>query len=477
MNTVRTRIAPSPTGFPHIGTLFQGLINYAFAQHHQGQFIVRIEDTDQARQVTGSEEAIFQALEWGEIIPDESPIHGGDFGPYRQSERLDIYHKYAHQLVDQGDAYYCFCYKERLETVRKNMQAAGKPPMYDRHCRDLDPIQARTKSKQQVHVIRMKIPDGETLTVKDLIRGDITFQSDVVDDQIILKSDGFPTYHLGVVVDDHLMKITHTVRGEEWISSAPKHLLLFRYFGWDMPQLIHTPLLRNPDKSKLGKRHGHASVTWYQEQGYLIEAVRNFLITRVWNHPSGEEIFDLPDIIKHFELKDMHIQGPIVDLDKLNWLNGQWIRRLPQADILKRAEAFKPQGITTAQLKQIWPLISERIEHLSQLTDLIDYFATPPAVDQKAILKEAKQTASDTANYLKQVKQVISDTSPWTVETVDKNLHQLQAKVGWKPRPAFMTIRLAVTGRSATPPLFDTLHLIGQTESKNRLAQVISQLE
>ncbi len=466
---VRTRLAPSPTGDPHIGTLFQALFDYVFAKKNHGRFIVRIEDTDQARQVKNSETAIFKALDWLNLTPDESPLHGGSFGPYRQSERLAIYKKHALDLIDQGHAYYCFCSGQRLDQVRQSLQQQGLPPMYDRLCRSLDPKQAQLMAQTKPFVIRMKIPHHQTIVIKDLIRGSIKFDSSVVDDQILLKSDGFPTYHLAVVVDDHLMKITHVVRGEEWLSSAPKHLLLYQYFNWQPPQFIHTPLLRNPDRSKLSKRRGHASVSWYIKQGYLPEAVINFLATRVWNHPQGQEIFSLQDLIKHFKFEDLHIQGPIADLDKLNWLNGQWIRRLPDKVLLQRLAPFRPKNLSVEKLKAVWPLIKDRLESLSQLKDLTEYFITDPTIDPKLILKESGQDRQATAAYLTQVQAKLKSVSPWTGHQLETVLHQLQRELGLKPRPAFMTIRLAVTGRPATPPLFDTLEILGQKLVLSRL--------
>lgn len=472
MASVRTRLAPSPTGDPHIGTLFGALFDYVYAKKHQGQFIVRIEDTDKTRQTPGAEKAIFQALDWLGLTPDESPQHGGQHGPYRQSERLQIYKQQAQKLVDLGHAYYCFCSQARLDKLRKSQQKSGQPPMYDKKCRSLNPKTAKQRAQAGPHVIRMKIPAQQTIKVHDLLRGQISFDSHILDDQVLLKSDGFPTYHLAVVVDDHLMKITHMVRGEEWLSSAPKHVLLYQYFNWQPPQFIHTPLLRNPDRSKLSKRHGHASVDWYIKQGYLPEAVINFLATRVWNHPQAKEVFGLQDLIKHFTFEAMHTQGPIADIDKLNWLNGQWIRRLPDKTMLKRLQPFKPKDLSSDKLKDIWPLIKDRLEHLSQLKDLTDYFIKSPQPDPKLILKESKLNSSATAQYLGQAAAVIKQVSPWSVKNIEADLHQLQQKSNLKPRPAFMTIRLAVTGRSATPPLFDTLKIIGQKQVVSRLTYV-----
>lgn len=470
--TIRTRIAPSPTGMPHIGTVFQALFDYVWAKKNGGQFLVRIEDTDQGRYVEGAEKAIFDALAWFGLNPDESPIHGGEFGSYRQSERLEIYKKYALELVDSGHAYYCFCTPQRLEEVRSQMQKEGKPPMYDKHCRNLDLKESAEKAKTETHVIRMKIPENETLTFTDLIRGDISFESSTVDDQVILKSDGFPTYHLAVVVDDHLMNITHIIRGEEWITSTPKHLLLYRYFGWEMPQIIHTPLLRNPDKSKLSKRHGHASVSWYQENGYLPDAIINFLATRVWNHPDGQEIFTLEELIKKFEFKDMHIQGPIVDIAKLNWYNGLYIRAMSDSDLLTKLAPYKPESLSDDLLLKFIPLIKERLETLSQIGELTEYLYKTPTIDPKLILKESKVSSDETSEYLKSVIDVLSkiDEKDWTVQVLELKLHELQEKIEWKPRPAFMTIRLGLTGHSATPPLFDILHIIGKQNSIQNLS-------
>ncbi|MCL5676265.1 MAG: glutamate--tRNA ligase, partial [Patescibacteria group bacterium] len=274
MKTVRTRIAPSPTGYPHIGTIYQALFDYAYAKKFGGRFIVRIEDTDRNRLVEDAENKIFSGLDWFGLIENESARKGGKFAPYRQSQRLNIYKKYAEELVQKGNAYYCFCSKERLEEIRQLMQKAGKPPMYDKHCRNLpkEEIEANLKKKNPF-VIRLKVPENKTIVVKDEIRGEISFDSNTIDDQVILKADGFPTYHLAVVVDDHLMEISHVVRGEEWLSSAPKHFLLYDFFGWEKPLFFHTPIIRNPDKSKFSKRQGHTNIDWYKEQGYLPEAI------------------------------------------------------------------------------------------------------------------------------------------------------------------------------------------------------------
>ncbi len=467
--SVRTRIAPSPTGMPHIGTIYQALFDFVLARKFDGQFILRIEDTDQSRLVPSAEGQIIEALEYYGLTPDEGPDLGGETGPYRQSERLPLYQKFAHLLVDQGHAYPCFCSPQRLDQVRKQMQSAGKPPMYDQHCRHLDPDKARRLAKDTPHVIRMKVPPDQTITFQDAIRGSINFESNLVDDQVILKSDGFPTYHLAVVVDDHAMGITHVIRGEEWISSTPKHVLLYQYFGWQLPNLIHLPLLRNTDRSKISKRHGHTSAFWYRDQGYLPEAVLNFLATRVWNHPQGNEIFSLSELIKHFEFSQMHIQGPIVDLDKLKWLNGQYIRKLPDAELIQRLQPYLANDFPHSLLPQILPLIKDRLEILSDFSPLTDFFyqtITPPI---SLLLKKADQKLVTT--QLNQTQQALSSINNWSLESIETALRDLSDSQNWPKRQFFMMIRVAVTGKTATPPLFETIQVLGQSTTIDRLNQ------
>lgn len=481
---VRTRIAPSPTGMPHIGTVFQALINFAFAKRHgkeNGQFIVRTEDTDQARKVKGAEEALFEALDWFQLTPDESVKHGGDYGPYRQSERLNIYKKYADQLVDSNHAYYCFCSQERLDRVRKQMQQDGLPPMYDGKCRTLDKTTAKKRAAQESHVVRMRVDkQGEPIVLHDRRRGKISFDRSVIDDQVLLKSDGFPTYHLAVVVDDHLMKITHVIRGEEWISSAPKHVLLAQYLGWKPQEITHTPLLRNPDKSKLSKRHGHASVSWYQEQGYLPEAILNFLATRVWNHPGGKEVFPLSEFVKLFTFQGMHIQAPVVDLQKLDWYNGMYIRDMFEKDKKKLLAylsdpKFKPKKLSQENLVKLLPLIKDRLVKLSDITELTDFFYQDihPVKDQ--LIK--KSTQGEVVSQLEMTINHLSKLKSWSVAAIEKVIRSLQESKSWHKGQYFMMIRLAVTGKKATPPLFETLEVLGKLTSIARLKHARQQIQ
>lgn len=364
---VRTRIAPSPTGYPHIGTVYQALFDWAYARKHDGKFIVRIEDTDQTRLVADAEEKIFSSIDWFGLSEDESVRKGGPFEPYRQSERLEIYNKYAKELVEKGVAYYCDCTPERLKEVRDLMQKEGKNPMYDKHCREL----GKTSG-----VIRLKVPESTTIVVMDGIRGEISFESSSVDDQVLIKSDGFPTYHLAVVVDDHTMEITDVVRGEEWLTSTPKHWLLYDFFGWTRPNFYHTPVLRNPDKSKLSKRHGHTSVEWYKEAGFLPEAILNFLALMGWSHPEEKEIFSLTEFIELFDLKDLKPVGPIFDLNKLTWMNGMYIRETQNAKLKTQILEFDPSlnEMDDQMLEKFLDIAKSRMKTLKEFRDLIDPF-------------------------------------------------------------------------------------------------------
>lgn len=472
--SVRTRVAPSPTGLPHIGTLLQTLLDYIIAKQHDGKLILRIEDTDQKRLDPNAEAAIESALDWISIHPDESPFKSGPFGPYRQSERLPLYKKYAEQLLADGHVYYCFCTPERLAQVRDEMQKAGKAPMYDKHCRDLDSTEAANRAKTEPHVVRLKVPADQTIAVHDVVRGAISFESNTIDDQVLLKSDGFPTYHLAVVVDDHLMEISHVVRGEEWLSSAPKHILLYDFFGWPKPLFFHTPTLRNPDKSKLSKRHGHTSVTWYQSQGFLPEAVINFLLSIVWTHPEQLDIFSLQDAVADFTFDAVHITGPIVDLQKLRWLNGQYIRALSPAAFFDLATPFLPADFPRAKATNILPLIHERIEQLNEIESLTEFFYRNVSWDTAQLLKRADHEL--VTAQLQQTESALSLLPSWTTTTVEEAVRKLQEDNEWHKRQFFMLLRYVVTGKTATPPLFETLVALGKSQTIERLNAASTQL-
>ncbi len=459
---VRTRIAPSPTGYPHIGTIYQALFDYAFTKKNNGQFIVRIEDTDRLRFVPDAEEKIFQALDWFGIIEDESTRKGGNYAPYRQSERLDIYKKYVDQLLEAGHAYYCFCSKDRLEEVRKQMQATGKVPMYDKHCRSLpsEDVSSRLKNNE-VAVVRMKVPEHTKIITHDLIRGDIIFDSNVVDDQVILKSDGYPTYHLAVVVDDHLMKITHMVRGEEWISSSPKQYLLYDFFGWEKPIFFHTPILRNPDKSKFSKRHGHTNVSWYQENGFLPEAILNYMALMGWSHPDGKDIFSLDEFIKVFDLKDVKPVAPIFDLKKLEWMNGQYIMKLSDKDLADKINHFYKGELSFDIIQKTAPLVKERIKKLSDYVSLTEFLFKKPQSYEVDLTPHAA--------VLKTVSQSLELLENWKAISIGEVMLKTAQELGVKNSLFFMVIRVAISGKKISPPLNESMEILGKDECITRL--------
>jgi len=455
---VRTRIAPSPTGNPHIGTIYQALFNYAFAKRHKGTFVVRIEDTDRVRFVEGAEDKLYSSLDWFGLVEDESPRKGGEFAPYKQSERLELYKKYAEQLVREDKAYYCDCTPERLDEVRKKMQSEKRTPMYDGHCRELG---------KKSGVIRLKIIPGQTYTWRDGVRGEITFETSkgkdpLIDDQVLLKSDGFPTYHLAVVVDDHLMKITQAVRGEEWIPSTAKHVILYHYLGWEkeMPLFHHTPLLRNPDKSKLSKRHGHTDVTWYREEGFLPEAIINFLGLMGWTHPEEKEIFSLDEFIHLFDLKDIRVVGPIFDLTKLTWMNGEYIRSMPIDELIKVIKSYYPDAtfssIDDEKLGKIVVLAQSRIDTLKQFEPLIKHFFP------KSLFYTDSEEDKAIALSLREELEKVSN---WETDTILEALRVVLKKHSIR-MPVLYTI---ITGQERGLPLPESLKIIGKEEVLSRL--------
>ncbi len=378
--TIRTRIAPSPTGEDiHIGNLYTALVNYTFAKKHSGSFIIRIEDTDQDRLVKGAEKKILSSVKAFGIVYDEAPDIGGPYAPYRQSDRLSIYKEYTDTLLAKGAAYYCFCTKERLDALRKSQQDAKQMPRYDKHCKGIQNSEARIKNGES-YVIRLDVPLNKAIEFTDLIRGKIEFKSDQIDDQILIKSDGFPTYHLAVVVDDHLMKISHIVRAEEWISSTPKHIILYESFGWDLPIFCHLPILRNPDRSKLSKRKNPVWASWYLEQGFLPEAVINYLALLGWSHPDQKEIFTLKEFIENFDLKDIKPVAPIFDLAKLTWMNQQYIQAMDDRTLISKIEAFYKNQFDPAIVEQLLPLLKTRMSTLMDFSELTKHFFEEPKI-------------------------------------------------------------------------------------------------
>ncbi|MDQ5951270.1 MAG: glutamyl-tRNA synthetase [Patescibacteria group bacterium] len=467
--TVRTRMAPSPTGEYHVGHISTLLKNYAFARKHNGKFILRIEDTDQERKVEGAVQKILDVIRAYGLDWDEGPEKGGPYAPYVQSERLPLYREYAQNLLDTGAAYYCFCSKERLESLREEQTANKQKPRYDRHCIHLSPADIQEKlAAGSEHVIRLKVPDNQPVIFNDLVRGEISIQSSEVDDQVLLKSDGFPTYHLAVVVDDYMMKITHVMRGEEWISSTPKHILLYQAFGWEPPVYAHIPVFLNPDgKGKMSKRKGTVSAQSFLDAGYLPEALLNFFMILGWTPKDQREILSLEEYIQEFDPKDISPKSVVFDLQKLAWINGIYIRQLPLEELIVRLQPFLPADFPQNKIQAIIPLISERLTKLSEVEELTDFFYRDISVDSAALL--GKQTTEQVSLQLNKTIAVLEIIENWNVSSLETSIRTLQEAEDWKKRDYFMLLRIASTGKTATPPLFETMEVIGKDAVLTRL--------
>lgn len=463
---VRTRVAPSPTGYPHIGTIYQALFDFAWAKRNNGAFIVRIEDTDRERFVDDAEQKIFEALDWFYLSEDESPRKSGDFGPYKQSERLGIYEKYAKELVDKNGAYFCFCSKERLDSLRSVQQASHQPTMYDEHCRSLTKEEQAAKlSKNEPWVLRLKVPEDGVTVVRDEIRGDISFENKLIEDSVLIKSDSFPTYHFAVVVDDHLMEITHVVRGEEWLPSLPKHVLLYDYFGWEKPLFYHTSTLRNPDKSKLSKRHGHTQVGWYKDEGFLPEAILNFLALMGWTHPQEKEEFTLREFIELFDPKDLRSVAPIFDITKLEWLNGVYIRKMAVADLKKVLVDFYnedkefSQVFKSSHIDLLVGLAQSRMKTLKDFRDLAQNTKS-----EKKLTAEEKNIGKKLYDELSKIEH-----RDWMEDKILETLRNFKTSENTNMRLLYFLI----TGREQGLPLIETMVKIeGRDEVLKRLSNL-----
>ena len=477
MRPVRVRIAPSPTGDPHVGTAYIALFNYVFARKHSGKFVLRIEDTDQTRARADSEQMIFDALHWVGLSWDEGPDVGGPYAPYRQSERREHYQQHAGELLDNGSAYRCFCTAERLEQVRKDQIAAKQNPGYDRHCRDLDPHDGtRRAAHGEPHVIRLKVPLSGPIVFKDELRGDVTRDAKEIDDQVLLKSDGMPTYHLANVVDDHLMEITHVIRAEEWISSTQKHVLLYQAFGWEQPQWFHMPLLRNTDKSKISKRKHPVSINYYKDIGILPHALLNFLGLMGWSFGGDREKFTLQEMIDVFSWDRMSLGGPVFDLDKLTWLNEKYMHELSYEQF---ADALIDWRLNKEYLTKVLPLVRERVKKLSDVIPATDYFFSAD-LDYTAVLPEMVVPEVDPKAIGKGLLDYVErfeTRDGFSKEMLEEVGRQWAEAQNWKTKHAFMLLRLATTGRKASPPLFETMAVLGKELTRRRLrraAEVIA---
>jgi glutamyl-tRNA synthetase len=468
MAQVRVRFAPSPTGIPHIGNTRTALYNYLFARRYRGKFILRIEDTDQERLVPQSLPKILEILEFIGLRWDEGPDVGGPHEPYIQSKRLRIYKKFAHQLVAQKKAYYCFCSPLRLKRMRTAQQKKGLPPKYDRHCLNLKPDEITRLKKKKKYCLRLLVPSQGQTCWNDLIQGRICFKNKDIDDQVILKSDGFPTYHLSVVVDDYLMKISHILRGAEWISSTPKHLLLYQALGWRPPKIGHFPIILGPDKTKLSKRHGAQSALNFRDQGYLPEALVNFMVFLGWSYRDNSDILNLKQLTRIFSLKRIQKANAIFDIKKLDWFNSQHIKEKSTDELFEALKPWFPKKSNRFYIKQTIPLIRERLTRLSDFLPLTDFFFKKIKFHFR-LLPQKRPEPDVLLEQLIETSRALKALSAWSKRKIEKIIRSLSLKEEWSPNQFFMLLRVAVTGKTATPPLFETLEVLGKKEVIKRL--------
>lgn len=488
--SVRTRIAPSPTGEYHVGGLRTLLFDYALAKKNNGQLIIRIEDTDQGRLVPGAVERLLDVIEEYGISWDEGPRIGGPHAPYVQSERLDLYKKYALELVEKGHAYYCFCTEERLNNLREEQRSLGMPTTkYDKHCLGLSKEEiSQNLSQNKSYVIRLNVPKDRIIEVDDLVLGKLTFPSNDLDDQVLLKSDGFPTYQLAVVVDDHLMEITHVIRGFEWLPSTPKHILLYEAFGWAVPNHAHVPLLKEAGSTKkLSKRMGSVAAADFLKEGYLPEAVLNFLMFLGWNPGTEKEIYNLKEFVDDFSIDRIQKTDLVTfDRQKLLWYNGYYIRAYSAEDLTTKIidyhKKYYPDALfinwsDPLYTQQVVRLLQERLKLLSEFQFLSSYFYSKPEIDKKLLIEfsGSVERSREILNAFLTCYDGI-EKSGWDLSAIDNLSHELVKEKGFKPKEAFMTLRVALTGQTTTPPIFDISALLGKDAVIDRIKDSLNEL-
>jgi glutamyl-tRNA synthetase len=473
---VRVRFAPSPTGYPHLGNIRTALFNWVFARHNNGVFVLRIEDTDMARMVEGATDVIMQSLRWLGLDWDE--------GPYFQSQRLVLYREAADGLLEQGRAYRCYCSPQRLESMRQEQMKRKQPPGYDRHCRNLTSDECAEQEANGINpVVRFKSPlEGQT-SFDDLLRGQIVFENSTLDDFVLLKSDGYPTYHLANIVDDHKMEISHVLRADEWLSSTPRHVLLYQALGWQPPQFAHLPMILGPDRSKLSKRHGATSITEYQEQGYLPEAMFNFLALLGWSLDDKTELLTGEDIVKHFSLERISRTAAVFNKDKLDWMNGIYLRGLSLEEFTSKAMPFLEKGLPaevkrpldTSYIVKFAPLIQERARTLAEVPQLSDFFFVDELVYDLGLLLGK----IDKAAAIKSLQASIAKMNSWNnweAASLEAVFRPLADELKLKTSVFFGLLRVAITGRTAAPPLFQTMEVLGKERCLKRLKAALDKI-
>lgn len=468
MKKIRTRMAPSPTGFMHIGTLRTLLYNYFLAKQNNGQFILRIEDTDQSREVKGAVENIIETLNWTNVLPDEGPTFGGKYGSYIQSERLQIYKKYIEELLENKHAYWCDCSQIELNKMREEQQKNNLPTRYNGACRE--------KNLKKGEVARLKVPANVEIEFNDLIRGKIKFPSSEIDDQILLKSDGFPTYHLAVVVDDYLMKITHVIRGEEWIPSTPKHILLYKAFGWELPRYAHLPLLLNSDKSKLSKRQGDVSVEDYIKKGYLKEALINFIALQGWNPRGDREIYSISELVELFDIAKVNKGGSVVNFEKLDWLNAHYIREKRNEELADLTRKFLKREISNELLLKLIAMIKDRMIRLTDINELTDFIFELPDYDSKILIwkKTDKKNCVIILNELKKFFENFD--KKFDIEILTNEIKAWILSKKYSNGEVLWPLRVCLSGLENSPPPFDIACVLGLNEIIKRIELAIAKL-
>lgn len=482
---VRVRFAPSPTGYPHVGNIRTAMFNWLMARHTGGKLVLRIEDTDVARRIESAVEAIMDGLKWLGLDWDEGPDVGGDYGPYYQSQRLELYKQAAERLVAWGDAYYCYCSSQRLEEMRQEQVRRKQPPGYDRHCRELSPPERAEKEAEGITpVVRFKVPlQGQTM-FHDLIWGDVVFEHSTIDDFVLLKSDGYPTYHLANVVDDSAMEISHVIRAEEWISSTPRHLLLYQALGLEPPLYVHHPMILGPDRAKLSKRHGAVSIIEYREQGYLPETIFNFLALIGWSLDNKTELMSRQELVENFSLERIGKTGAIFNRDKLDWMNGVYIRSLSPEDFVQRSLPFLEKGLPPQvkrpldvyYVRQMMPLIQERAKTLAEVPELVEFFFADELDYEAGLLIGKQMTLELTISTLEAAAERLQQLKVFDEDLLEARLRPLAGELGLKTGQLFGALRTAVTGRTAAPPLFQTMAVLGRERCLSRIDAALEKL-